>query len=145
MLPAYNDPATPPPDTASQTTAHGVDYMLDDDRNASASNSSARQHTTQPQPHGVDHRWNGNNNTEQHRRGFKGGGRWPPSTHPPPLQALARRVDRVLTGMPPLPHNNDKWYTTCPHAYELLLVGWIAGADQMMRARGGGRAGACFQ
>jgi len=52
-----------------------------------------------------------------------GGGRQRPSTRPPPLRALARRVDRVLTATPS--HNDDEHYSTRPHAYEPLLVGWI--------------------
>jgi hypothetical protein len=54
----------------------------------------------------------------------EGGGRQRPSTRPPPLRALARRVDRVLTAMPS--HNDDEQYSSRTHAYEPLLVGWIA-------------------
>jgi len=64
-------------------------------------------------------------------QGCEGGGRWHPSTCPPPLRALAHRVDWVLTAM--APHNDDEWHSTRPHAYEPLLVGWIVGADQMMQ------------
>ena len=30
---------------------------------------------------------------------------------------------------PPHLHDDDEWYSTHPHAYEPLLVGWIVGAD----------------
>ena len=34
----------------------------------------------------------------------------------------------MLIAMLPL-HNDNEWYSTHPHAYEPLLVGWIVGAD----------------
>jgi hypothetical protein len=51
-----------------------------------------------------------------------------PSTHHPPLRALARRVDRVLTALS-RPPQQQQAPSTHSHAYEPLLVGWIVGAD----------------
>jgi hypothetical protein len=42
----------------------------------------------------------------------EGGGRRHPSTCPPPLRALAHRVNRVLTAM--APHNDDERHSTRP-------------------------------
>jgi hypothetical protein len=51
---------------------------------------------------------------------------WYPRTHHPPLQALARRVDRVLTVTTSTTTTNP---STHFRAYQPLLVGWIMGAD----------------